>query len=71
MKQTSSINVNIKSNVKWKESLNRTASFNKIGSHSSLVKEEEKENLKKIKIKDKININSKSKESNCIIFSAI
>jgi hypothetical protein len=64
MKQTSNINEDfIKSNVKWKVSLNRTASFNKIGSDHSLVKEE-KENQTKIKIQNKNHISSKSKESN-------
>ncbi len=63
MKQTSSKNDSVKSNVIWKESFNRTASFNKIGSCCSLVKDDEKGNLA-MKIREEKIISLKSKESN-------
>jgi hypothetical protein len=58
MKQNS--NIDLKSKVKWKECLNRTASFNKKNSSNSLMKE----NSINHRIKERNNIDSKSKESN-------
>lgn len=69
MKQISNNNVTLKSNIKWKDSRNRTASLSKIGSSSPLVKEEMKEIRTNIKIKN--NISSKSKKSNFNIFKII
>jgi len=53
-------NIDLKSKVKWKECLKRTASFNKKISSNSLMKENSINHI----IKERNNFDSKSKESN-------
>jgi len=71
MKQNIMINEPLGSKVKWKESLDRTASFNKKGSSSSISKFEKIENSDNIKSNDKNNLDLKTKESKKIIYKIL